>query len=114
MMLARNVCILLAGEQAGADWGVWGVLSFGIGIFALLYVFRRTSLLRRRGNRQLADHQLRETSRRAKDEIAGIESREQFERYQQAAKFPRDGRELSPQQQAALDTLRAHEQREEL
>jgi hypothetical protein len=114
MMLAGNVCMLLAGEQPGADYGVLAALSFGIGIIALLYVFRRTSLQRRRGNRQLTDRQLRETSRRAKNEIAGIENREQYERQRQAEKFPRDGRELSPQQQAALDALRArHVPREE-
>jgi hypothetical protein len=114
MMLAGNVCILLAGEQPGASWGVLGALSFGIGIIALLYVFRRTSLQRRRGIHQHPDHQHSETSRRAKDEIAGIENREQYERHRQAEKFPRDGSELSPQQQASLDALRArHEPREE-
>lgn len=109
MMLAENLGVLLAGEQAGATWGVLAALSFGIGIVALLFVFRRTSLQRRRGIHQQPDRQRRETSRRAKDEIAGIESREQYDRYKRADKFPRDGSELNTKQQASLDALRAYQ-----
>jgi len=97
-----------AENQALFTGGPWSAVFFGIGISALLWVFRRMILLKRRaGENSDGQHQLRRA--KARELIGEIEERAWLNRYRHAIKISRD-RPLPPAQREVLRHLTMHQQ----
>jgi hypothetical protein len=89
--------------------GPWSAVFFGIGLSALLWVFRRMILLRRRGAGDAIARQYRAQRDKAREQIGEIDERAWLSSYRQAAKICRE-RPLSPAQRRLLKELTARQQ----
>jgi flagellar biosynthesis/type III secretory pathway M-ring protein FliF/YscJ len=80
----------------------WAPVAFAIAVIALLFVFRRSIVLRRRERQNTPARRLDTNVTQARSSIGEIELRERYLKYKRARMIPRDGRSLNAQDRAFL------------
>jgi len=98
-----------AENQVFFTGGPWSAVFFGVGISALLWVFRRMILLRRRASGDPSERQYQARRAKAQELIGEIEKRAWLKSYEQAIKINR-GRPLPPEQRRLLENLTTYQQ----
>ena len=98
-----------AANQGFFSGGLWSGVCFAIGIGALLWVFRRSILLRRRAARRPENQRGKQLAAQARRTIDAIDSRTWLNHYKRAVKFQR-GQPVSPENRRFLREMTQYQQ----